>query len=178
MAKYKNIKSAVHNFGYSFLNGLSTSDSGTGFDALARLNRSRVVVGPGSTVRCSRSLPAARRPHRDRPRPGRSGRGARAAPPPPSTADPELRARRLGARADAGFHLRETDSPTGSNHVPSSPKRVYFLNVGASAWIYRDPARLDQEFKERWGETGDAAGFRADEAEWWPSSRHPRRSPA
>ena len=49
-------------------------------------------------------------------------------------------------------------------YVPSSPKRVYFPTTGANAWVYRDPARLDQEFKEKWGETGDAAGFRADEA--------------
>ena len=48
--------------------------------------------------------------------------------------------------------------------VPSSAKRVYFPTPGASAWIHRDPTQLDDEFRERWGEQGDAAAFRADEA--------------
>lgn len=49
-------------------------------------------------------------------------------------------------------------------YVPSSAKRVYFPTPEASAWIHRDPRALDEEFRTRWGETGDAAGFRADEA--------------
>ena len=48
--------------------------------------------------------------------------------------------------------------------VPSSAKRVYFPTPGASAWIHRDPSQLDHEFRTRWGEQGDAAAFRTDEA--------------
>ena len=48
--------------------------------------------------------------------------------------------------------------------VPTSAKRVYFPTPEASAWIHRDPLQLDHEFRTRWGERGDAAGFRADEA--------------
>lgn len=48
--------------------------------------------------------------------------------------------------------------------VPTSAKRVYFPSEGRSAWIHRDPAMLDREFRTRWGEQGDAAAFRADEA--------------
>jgi phytoene dehydrogenase-like protein len=48
--------------------------------------------------------------------------------------------------------------------VPSHAKRVYFPDPKASAWIYRDPAALERELKERWGEHGDVAGFRHDEA--------------
>ena len=69
----------------------------------------------------------------------------------------------LGLMPD--FIFRETGlADRLDTYVPTSAKRVYFPTAGTSAWIYRDPARLDQEFKERWGETGDAAGFRADEA--------------
>src|SRR5262249_59768393 len=58
------------------------------------------------------------------------------------------------------FIFRETGlADRLDTYVPSSAKRVYFPTAGASAWIYRDPARLDQEFRERWGETGDAAAF-------------------
>jgi phytoene dehydrogenase-like protein len=48
--------------------------------------------------------------------------------------------------------------------VPTSAKRVYFPTPEASAWIHRDPSQLDNEFRARWGERGDAAAFRADEA--------------
>ncbi|MFN8575033.1 MAG: FAD-dependent oxidoreductase, partial [Gemmatimonadaceae bacterium] len=48
--------------------------------------------------------------------------------------------------------------------VPSTAKRVYFPTPEASAWIHRDPAQLDEEFRRQWGEHGDAAAFRADEA--------------
>jgi phytoene dehydrogenase-like protein len=49
-------------------------------------------------------------------------------------------------------------------YVPDQPKRVYFPDDAASAWIYRDPAWLHRELAARWGERGDVAGFRADEA--------------
>ena len=48
--------------------------------------------------------------------------------------------------------------------VPSSAKRVYFPTESASAWIHRDPAQLDGEFRAKWGERGNASAFRADEA--------------
>ena len=49
-------------------------------------------------------------------------------------------------------------------YVPATAKRVYFPTESASAWIHRDPAQLDEEFRTKWGEQGDAAAFRADEA--------------
>jgi len=48
--------------------------------------------------------------------------------------------------------------------VPDQPKRVYFPDTSASAWIYRAPVQLQRELATRWGERGDVAGFRADEA--------------
>lgn len=48
--------------------------------------------------------------------------------------------------------------------VPSHAKRVYFPDPKASAWIHRDPAALEQELRQKWGERGDVAGFRHDEA--------------
>ncbi len=48
--------------------------------------------------------------------------------------------------------------------VPNLAKRVYFPSKDASAWIHRDRHELDRELKSRWGERGDVAGFRADEA--------------
>ena len=45
----------------------------------------------------------------------------------------------------------------------SGGKRVYFPD-GSDAWIYRDAQQLRQELADRWGEQGDAAAFRADEA--------------
>lgn len=69
----------------------------------------------------------------------------------------------LGLMPD--FIFRETGlAERLETYVPTSPKRVYFPTASASAWVYRDPGKLDREFKERWGETGDAAGFRADES--------------
>lgn len=47
-----------------------------------------------------------------------------------------------------------------SNHA----KRVYFPDPAASAWIHRDPTELERELHDRWGESGDVAGFRRDEA--------------
>jgi phytoene dehydrogenase-like protein len=49
-------------------------------------------------------------------------------------------------------------------YVPDQPKRVYFPDASASAWIYRDPAELQRELVNRWGERGDVEAFRADEA--------------
>ena len=49
-------------------------------------------------------------------------------------------------------------------YVPSGSKRVYFPDRKASAWIHRDPRALDRELREKWGERGDVAGFRRDEA--------------
>ncbi len=69
----------------------------------------------------------------------------------------------LGLMPD--FIFRETGlADRLETYVPTSAKRVYFPTPEASAWIHRDPAALDQEFRARWGETGDAAGFRTDEA--------------
>ncbi len=48
--------------------------------------------------------------------------------------------------------------------VPNLAKRIYFPSKAASAWIYRDPHELDRELKSQWGERGDVAAFRADEA--------------
>jgi phytoene dehydrogenase-like protein len=48
-------------------------------------------------------------------------------------------------------------------YVPSHPKRVYFPD-GAHAWIYRDANQLQREMADQWGERGDVAAFRADEA--------------
>lgn len=49
-------------------------------------------------------------------------------------------------------------------YVPDQPKRVYFPDPSASAWIHRDPAELQREVANRWGERGDVEAFRADEA--------------
>ena len=48
--------------------------------------------------------------------------------------------------------------------VPGHAKRVYFPGPDASVWIHRDSEALEREFQERWGERGDVAGFRHDEA--------------
>ena len=47
--------------------------------------------------------------------------------------------------------------------APTHPKLVHFPQEQEPAWIYRDPERLDQEFRQRFGEKGDLAKFRADE---------------
>ena len=49
-------------------------------------------------------------------------------------------------------------------YVPSGSKRIYFPDRNASAWIHRDPLALDLELREKWGERGDVAAFRHDEA--------------
>jgi phytoene dehydrogenase-like protein len=69
----------------------------------------------------------------------------------------------LGLMQD--FVFRETGlADRLETFVPDQPKRVYFPGGSASAWIHRDPLRLQRELADRWGEHGDVAGFRADEA--------------
>ncbi len=69
----------------------------------------------------------------------------------------------LGLMQD--FVFRETGlAERLETYVPDQPKRVYFPDGSASAWIYRDPAQLQRELATKWGERGDVAGFRADEA--------------
>lgn len=48
--------------------------------------------------------------------------------------------------------------------VPEHPKLVYFPGDREPAWIFRDPADLDRELAEKWGENGDVEAFRIDEA--------------
>jgi phytoene dehydrogenase-like protein len=48
--------------------------------------------------------------------------------------------------------------------VPEHPKLVHFPGDDEPAWIYRDPTDLDRELANKWGEDGDVAAFRADEA--------------
>jgi phytoene dehydrogenase-like protein len=69
----------------------------------------------------------------------------------------------LGLMQD--FVFRETGLARRlQTYVPDQPKRVYFPDESASAWIHRDPAALRRELADRWGEDGDVEGFRADEA--------------
>jgi phytoene dehydrogenase-like protein len=48
--------------------------------------------------------------------------------------------------------------------VPTHPKLVHFPGDKEPARIYRDAAALDRELADKWGESGDVAAFRADEA--------------
>ena len=48
--------------------------------------------------------------------------------------------------------------------VPEHAKFVYFPGDSEPAWIYRDPTELDRELANKWGEKGDVAAFRSDEA--------------
>ena len=48
--------------------------------------------------------------------------------------------------------------------VPTHPKLVYFPGDDQPTLIHRDPEDLDRELAEKWGEAGDVAAFRADEA--------------
>ena len=48
--------------------------------------------------------------------------------------------------------------------VPQHPKFVYFPGDDEPAWIFRNPAELDRELANKWGEKGDVEAFRADEA--------------
>src|SRR6476469_11001964 len=68
----------------------------------------------------------------------------------------------LGLMPD--FIFRETGlADRLQTYVPSSAKRIYFPDPKASAWIHRDPAALDRELHQQWGEKGDVSGFRRDE---------------
>jgi hypothetical protein len=73
-----------------------------------------------------------------------------------------LGASALGLMPD--FFFRETGlADRLETFVPDHPKRVYFPDPDASVWIHRDPIELERELRERWGERGEVAGFRADE---------------
>ncbi len=48
--------------------------------------------------------------------------------------------------------------------VPDHPKLIHFSSDDEPTWIYRDPAELDRELANKWGERGDVEAFRADEA--------------
>jgi len=48
--------------------------------------------------------------------------------------------------------------------VPEHAKFVHFPGDSEPAWIYRDPTQLDRELANKWGEKGDVAAFRSDEA--------------
>ncbi|MBT8079974.1 MAG: NAD(P)/FAD-dependent oxidoreductase [Gammaproteobacteria bacterium] len=48
--------------------------------------------------------------------------------------------------------------------VPEQPKLVFFPGDRKPARIFRDPAELDRELADRWGESGDVEAFRNDEA--------------
>lgn len=48
--------------------------------------------------------------------------------------------------------------------APTHPKLIHFPGHAEPVWIYREADRLDREFADRFGERGDAAAFRADEA--------------
>ena len=48
--------------------------------------------------------------------------------------------------------------------VPEHPKLVFFPGDDEPTRIYRDPAELDRELADKWGERGDVEAFRADEA--------------
>jgi phytoene dehydrogenase-like protein len=69
----------------------------------------------------------------------------------------------LGLMQD--FIYRETGlADRLETFVPGHPKRVYFPDPNANASIHRDPLELDRELRTKWGERGDVAGFRHDEA--------------
>ena len=48
--------------------------------------------------------------------------------------------------------------------VPEHPKLVFFPGDEEPTWIYRNPADLDRELANKWGEHGEVEAFRADEA--------------
>jgi phytoene dehydrogenase-like protein len=47
--------------------------------------------------------------------------------------------------------------------APRHPKQVHFPGQEGPTWIYRDPAQLDREFAQKWGERGNLTAFREDE---------------
>ncbi len=69
----------------------------------------------------------------------------------------------LGLMQDFVFH--ETGMAARlQSFVPNHPKLIYFPGHAQPTWIYRQPDRLDREFREKWGERGDVEAFRNDEA--------------
>ena len=49
--------------------------------------------------------------------------------------------------------------------VPEHPKLVFFPGDTEPTWIFRNPAELDRELANKWGERGEVEAFRVDEAE-------------
>jgi phytoene dehydrogenase-like protein len=70
----------------------------------------------------------------------------------------------LGARPHTDFVFRETGLADRLETYVLISQASLLPDASASAWIYRDPAELDRELKAKWGERGDVAGFRRDEA--------------
>ena len=69
----------------------------------------------------------------------------------------------LGLMQD--FVFKETGlSSKLQTFVPESPKIAFFPNLEGPTYIHRDPYDLDLELRNKWGETGDAKAFRADES--------------
>jgi len=69
----------------------------------------------------------------------------------------------LGLMQD--FVFKETGlSSKLQTFVPESPKIAFFPNLEGPTYIHRDPHDLDLELRNKWGETGDAKAFRADES--------------
>jgi phytoene dehydrogenase-like protein len=46
--------------------------------------------------------------------------------------------------------------------APEHPKLVFFPGDDEPVWIFRDPAELDRELANKWGEQGDVEAFRTD----------------
>lgn len=79
------------------------------------------------------------------------------------TQDYALGASVLGLMQD--FVFEETGLATRlQTFVPEHPKFVWFPGDSEPAWIYRDAEELDRELEKKWGEQGDVAAFRTDEA--------------
>lgn len=69
----------------------------------------------------------------------------------------------LGLMQD--FVFEETGLSTRlQTFVPEHPKFIFFPGDKDPTWIYRDPADLDRELANKWGEKGDVEAFRVDEA--------------
>ena len=69
----------------------------------------------------------------------------------------------LGLMQD--FVFEETGlSKSLRTFVPDHAKFVFFPGDNEPTWIHRDPAMLDKELAQKWGEKGKVEAFRADEA--------------
>lgn len=80
-----------------------------------------------------------------------------------ATQDYALGASVLGLMQD--FVFQETGlAQRLRTFVPNHPKFVWFPGDVEPARIFRDPVELDSELANKWGEQGDVAAFRADEA--------------